>query len=851
MNKKLTLLLGAALIPGVAAQAALKISELRVDESGTDANEWFEISGTPGESLDDVWYIVLGDHSNFNNPDTAAPYYGSGVVEYALDLSGFEIPADGYFLCATTTFQIDNYGVTVDDIDYEVSLVIFENSDNVTHCLVRGYKGSQVTQPSDQWGDLAVDIDPTDSGVLVDPLPWDETIDAIGLVEIPNDSTDPAPEELVYGELLGFEDIGPDGAFVPGTVYRGNNDGAWNIGLFGQFTEVDGKVVLRDDASDTPGAANIDSPEQNATLPNPEDFEPFAAAPGMEISIVGSDMAGATEVLYGTSSVAFTVVSDSEITFTVPGGAVAATVTVTTPAGTTESGDMLQVYEAGLGVIVAEDFESGFGDFTAESVASNADWATGSFSGNGYVAGNGYGADEASDDYLISPTMDLTGITNAVMSFTTARNFDGPDLQVFISTSYNSSLPVDDAGQNWVELTGLTVSTGSYEMVNSGPIALTGYANQMVTVAFRYTSAGTASGEGAVIQLHDFLVLGGQSTVVGDPEVEDFAPFAAAPGQLISIIGENLATTTDVSFGTISVSFTVVSDNQLSVHVPGGLTANSTVTVTTAAGSVESADELVVLADNTRTVLAADFESDLDGFTAVSVASDADWALGEFSGDGYVAMNGFGADVASDDFLVSPEIDLSGIGDAVLSFTTARRFGGPALKVFVSTDYDSSKSVNDASQNWVELTGFTLSEDNYDVVVSGPISLAAYFKKKIHLAFEYTSSGTGSGEGAVIQLHDVLVTSGPWKFDAAYDWNYAYAGSGWVYSISYGAIYVAQEGFIYHPHFGWFYIGSANGSAVLLYSLAAGEWVYQPFSNGAWFYRYTSAMWDNFIIPQS
>jgi uncharacterized repeat protein (TIGR03803 family) len=64
---------------------------------------------------------------------------------------------------------------------------------------------------------------------------------------------------------------------------------------------------------------------------------PTAGLPGRSVIILGTDISGATDVSFNGSSAAFTVVSDSEITATVPAGATTGSVTVTIPSGTLTS----------------------------------------------------------------------------------------------------------------------------------------------------------------------------------------------------------------------------------------------------------------------------------------------------------------------------------------------------------------------------------------------------------------------------------------------------------------------------------------------------------------------------------
>ncbi|MFC1910664.1 GEVED domain-containing protein [Chloroflexota bacterium] len=180
------------------------INEIRVDQTGTDNDEYFELAGTPSESLNGLTYLVIGDGTG-----------GSGVIEEVVSLTGQTIPASGYFVVAESTFSLGTADMTTD--------LNFENSDNVTHLIVLGFTGAN--------GD---DLDTNDDGVL-DSQPWSLIVDRIALIMQDNP---PTTTEYHYGPPT----VGPDGAFAPGHVFR-CSDG-WHIGQFDPLGD------------DTPGAGN-------------------------------------------------------------------------------------------------------------------------------------------------------------------------------------------------------------------------------------------------------------------------------------------------------------------------------------------------------------------------------------------------------------------------------------------------------------------------------------------------------------------------------------------------------------------------------------------------------------------
>ena len=205
-----------------ASPSSLRINEIRIDSPAdpvdpgiNDTDEYAELKGTPGASLNGYWYLVIGD-----GPDNF------GIIEQVIDLSGYTIPSDGYFLISTPTLTTGLPG----DIDYEIPLNSFENNDNVTHLVVRDFTGA-----------LLDDIDTFNTGIP-DILPWSEIVDVVGLV------ANPFGGDGYYGFVLGGTDIGPNVDRVPAHIYRNEDSGEWLMGTFSTLPE--------DGAQDTPGGPN-------------------------------------------------------------------------------------------------------------------------------------------------------------------------------------------------------------------------------------------------------------------------------------------------------------------------------------------------------------------------------------------------------------------------------------------------------------------------------------------------------------------------------------------------------------------------------------------------------------------
>lgn len=206
------------------AAQAQQINEIRTDQPGGDTDEYLEIIGTPGASLDGISLVVIGDGSG-----------GQGVIDGGggvVDLSGNTIPADGTFLVYDG--EAGTLGATPD----LVTSLGFENGQSTTFILATNVTAAE--------GD---DLDAEDDGVL-EVLPWDSVLDAVSIV-------DDSPDDIAYANQFGGDELGPVGTFPPGHIYRFSDTGNWAIGEFDPTAP---------GATDTPGADN--PAEGGGTEPN-------------------------------------------------------------------------------------------------------------------------------------------------------------------------------------------------------------------------------------------------------------------------------------------------------------------------------------------------------------------------------------------------------------------------------------------------------------------------------------------------------------------------------------------------------------------------------------------------------
>lgn len=139
--------------------------------------------------------------------------------------------------------------------------------------------------------------------------------------------------------------------------------------------------------------------------------------------------------------------------------------------------------------------------------ASVAVWETSSAGGapNPYCQISNYnGSDnEVADQWLISPSIDLSSATSPKLQFDNAYNYSGAPLEVYVSNDYISGNP---QSATWTNLTSFANwSGGSWVFVNSGEINLAPYIGSNVHIAFRYQGSST---DGSTWELDNIIIKG-------------------------------------------------------------------------------------------------------------------------------------------------------------------------------------------------------------------------------------------------------------------------------------------------------------------------------------------------------
>ena len=140
--------------------------------------------------------------------------------------------------------------------------------------------------------------------------------------------------------------------------------------------------------------------------------------------------------------------------------------------------------------------------WSTQVVVGLFDWSTTNQGSSSYYAAltNYNSGNTAAEVWLISPAFNFSNSTTPSLSFKNASNYNGPDLEVYVSTDYDgTSLP---STATWSPLSA-TLSGGGFEWVSSGSINLSAFLGANTHIAFKYT--GTSS-DGKTWELDNIII---------------------------------------------------------------------------------------------------------------------------------------------------------------------------------------------------------------------------------------------------------------------------------------------------------------------------------------------------------
>ncbi len=156
--------------------------------------------------------------------------------------------------------------------------------------------------------------------------------------------------------------------------------------------------------------------------------------------------------------------------------------------------------------LINETFDVAPTNWIIYSIASNKNWEYHATYTCMYISG--YGANEPSHDWLISPAINLTGVSSPVLTFRTWTKYTDngltEPLTVWISEDYPGIGNPTQA--NWTKLSPTLSPTNSQTWTPSGDIDLSAYVGKTIRIGFKYLSSGTGSGTTSNWEVDEFKI---------------------------------------------------------------------------------------------------------------------------------------------------------------------------------------------------------------------------------------------------------------------------------------------------------------------------------------------------------
>ena len=204
-----------------------------------------------------------------------------------------------------------------------------------------------------------------------------------------------------------------------------------------------------------------------------------------------------------------------------------------------------------LNPLFFENFENnGLNQMTVANVSGTYAWTANSYGGNNYAYANAYNQG-ATETWLITPSITPPGAGGVVLTFSTAKNYNGPGLQVKYSTNYSGT--GDPSAATWTDITSdCALSAGSWNWVESGNVAVAGASP--LHFAWVYTSEASSA---AGWEVDNIMVM-----PVGAPALTPTLTITAPEDGAIFNVNDTL------SLGVVIENFTLGVDGYLKVETP-------------------------------------------------------------------------------------------------------------------------------------------------------------------------------------------------------------------------------------------------------------------------------------------
>ena len=326
-------------------------------------------------------------------------------------------------------------------------------------------------------------------------------------------------------------------------------------------------------------------------------FSPASGPPGTVVTLEGVGFTGATDVYFGYTSIPFTLVSDTQLTTTVPSGIGTNSLGVAALGGIGQSRESFKVLSTAVPIISSFTPESGKSS-NAVTVTGSGFTAVSSVTFNGVEASFSILSDTKLTTYV--PQKATTGpiaVTNTLGTGVSPTNFTPIATAPLTITGFSpTSGPVGTA----VTIDGSGFTDVSYFYLGGKFTPFTRVSDSRITAVVEPgASSGilqvSASGANAS-SLDRFTV-----TSTEAPVLASFTPATGIPGTIVTLQGTGFTGTRRVTFnGTAATSFQLTNDQTLQVSVPRSATPGP-ISVENTVGSSTSSTGFTVIPSPTLT----------------------------------------------------------------------------------------------------------------------------------------------------------------------------------------------------------------------------------------------------------
>lgn len=438
-------------------------------------------------------------------------------------------------------------------------------------------------------------------------------------------------------------------------------------------------------------------------------FSPSIGVVGSQVVVTGMNFLFVSSVKFSNNvSAGFNADSDTQITATVPAGAVTGSISVTTQSGTATSASTYTVDTTGPRI---DNFTPTSG-ISGTSVTVTGIRFTGATQVQfGGVSASSFTVDSDTQITAVVPATALTGpitVTSSLGTGTSGSNFTAAPR--FATTPFS---PASGPSGSTVTISGFNFQ-GATQVLFNGTAATSFTVNSGGTSITATVPAAATTGPITVTTAVSSVTTTTSFAVA--PTITSFTPAGGAGGTLVTITGLHFTGATSVTFGGVAATFTVVSDTTISATVPAS-SPTGVIAVTTPAGTATSATQFLAGAKITSFTPAKG-----DVGTVVTITGQY------FTGATGVAFNGVAAtafNIVSDTSITATVP--SGAMTGPISVTTAVATASSSTNFYMPITVSGFTPTSGPAGTVITITGTSMTGVNQITINGMKFVVGAFF----------------------------------------------------------------------------------------------------------------------------